>query len=265
MASIEWLISENCNFNCKYCALWDNNKQPETDLTKIKSFLIKIKTLQQKLNLEFFIFGGEPLLHPKIEKIISILDTFNIDYRFQTNLSDYATNTLLKLKSAGYIFKKLNISVHLSQQSVNEYIENISKLLENNININTIEVMFYGKEMINDYKILQNKFDNVVLAPVSDFLVEGFGDILKQYNQLRIDDTSIKFEELKMVHPINQNLIYRSFIWQEFIDKIWSPKGKLCLLKDKFFMFDSQLNTFNCCFHDFITDEICTYDTCFLS
>lgn len=265
MSSIEWLVSENCNFSCSYCASWDNTKQPEQDLTKLKTFLVKIKTLQQQQHLEFFIFGGEPFLHPKIENIVSMLNTFNIDYRFQTNLSKQGTEKIIDLKSKDIKIKKINISVHLSQQSVDDYIINIDKLLNNNIHIDLIEVMYYNKEIIDDYKKLQQKYQNVILTPVSDFLVEGFGNILKEYNNLREIDTTITFENLKLKHPITNKQVYRSLIWQEFIDKQWSPKGMECLLKDKFFMFDSQLDTFNCCFRDFIEDGICTYDTCFLS
>jgi sulfatase maturation enzyme AslB (radical SAM superfamily) len=264
MASIEWLLTEKCNFNCSYCGLYNNLKTPETDEVKLRNFILKVKTLQQKLGLEFFIFGGEPFLHTKIDFVLELLQKYNIDYKFQTNLSNFSVNKIIQLSKTQNI-KKLNVSVHLTQQSINTYISNIEKLIKNNINLEEIQIMF-SHNIISEYLILKEKFpDNkIVIYSISDFLVSGFGDVLKEFNILK-QTSNYNFERIKVKHPITSELTDRSYVWEEFIDKKISPKGEICLLKDNFFMFDSKLNTFNCCFHEFIKDSICPFDTCFLS
>ena len=87
---------------------------------------------------------------------------------------------------------------------------------------------------------------------------------LKEFNVFK-KTLDLDFERIKVKHPVTNEIIDRSFVWEEFLDKTISPKNKVCLLKDNFFMFDSKLNTFNCCFHEFIVDGICPFDTCFLS
>lgn len=266
MASIEWLLTEKCNFNCSYCGLFNNLKTPETDEIKLRNFILKIKALQQKMNLEFFIFGGEPFLHPKVDFVITLLHKYNVDYKFQTNLSNFSTNKIIKLSEKQKI-SKLNVSVHFEQQNINSYIENIEKLIKNNVNLNEIQIM-YSHNILSEYKILKEKFPDqrILIYSISDFLVSGFSNALKEFNELKRENNSdFKFEQIKVKHPVSNEIVDRSFVWEEFLNKEISPKNKVCLLKDNFFMFDSKLNTFNCCFHEFIVDGICPFDTCFLS
>lgn len=264
MASIEWLLTEKCNFNCSYCGLYNNLKAPETDEIKLRNFILKIKVLQQKMNLEFFIFGGEPFLHPKVGFVINLLHKYNIDYKFQTNLSNFSTNKIIELNEKQKIVK-LNVSVHFEQQNITSYIENIEKLIKNNVNLNEIQIM-YSHNILTEYKILKEKFPDqkVIIYSISDFLVSGFDKTLKEFNVFK-KTLDLDFERIKVKHPVTNEIIDRSFVWEEFLDKTISPKNKVCLLKDNFFMFDSKLNTFNCCFHEFIVDGICPFDTCFLS
>ena len=34
---VEWLVTENCNFSCSYCGLYNNKKSSEKDKDKLKN------------------------------------------------------------------------------------------------------------------------------------------------------------------------------------------------------------------------------------
>lgn len=271
MRVVEWLLTENCNFSCEYCGLYNNEKKYITDKKELTSFLIEIKAKQLIDYFEFFIFGGEPFLHPEVNFIVAELNRLNIDYIFQTNLSKKSTDVIYEIIKNEEI-KKINISVHSTQQSVNDYILNLNKLFSfKNFKylLNNIEVMYNDLESIKYYYELKKNFSdvNIILCPVSDFLVEGFGKSLTEYNEIRRNKkfSDIVFEDIMVVGPDGKEKI-RSEIWQDFIENKQSPKGKECLLKSKnFLMYDSLLNTYNCCFHDNVDLTSCPYDTCFLS
>lgn len=270
-ASVEWLVTENCNFSCNYCDLYNNRIRANRDMDKTYEFLKGIARKQVIYDFQFFVFGGEPFLHPEISSILNIMNELNIDYVMQTNLSKKAMQRIESIVIQGIDINLINVSVHFSQQDIDTYIDTITRLLSLNIPINNIDIMYDGVYTIKLYRDLVAALPNnlnIFLVPVSDFLVTGFADILREYNTAATnsDYSDIKFEQLLMTHPVTGEEVERSIIWQEFVDNVWSPKGKPCILKDKFLMYDSNFNTFNCCFHDTIEQPyICPYDSCFLS
>lgn len=269
---VEWLLTEKCNFTCDYCGLYDNSKVQESNRTTLTTFLIEIKAQQLVQDFDFFIFGGEPFLHPEIKYIVQELNRLDIKYTFQTNLSPTSAKVIKEiLEQELEHIQKLNISVHLGQQSLSTYskiIEDLYGLKSFRASLMNIEIMYTDITNVLAWYSLNNQFEKVrvILCPVSDFLVDGFKDILRSYNAARISKvfSDIEFEDIKEKGPNGQKK-QRSLIWQDFIEKKQSPKGKPCLLKDDFKMYDSKLEVYNCCFHDRIDPECCPYDTCFLS
>lgn len=267
--SVEWLVTENCNYTCDYCALYNSNK-PSRDLNEIRKFLIGIAKKQIIYDFTFFVFGGEPFLHPSIKEIIVMMNELHIDYVFQTNLSNKSVEKITDILDSGVPIQGINISVHFSQQSLSQYIKNIRSMINLSANIKIIDVMYDGFYNVELYRQLVKELNDITifLIPVSDFLVTGFGEHLREYNKLVIDSkyNDIKFEEEFMVHPITGKDTERRIIWEEFVNKEWSPRGKECLMKKSFEMYDSNLKLFNCCFHDYIEEPyMCPYDECFLS
>lgn len=267
--NVEWLLTEKCNFSCKYCGLYDNSKNPIEERAAITHFLIETKAYQLVNDFDFFIFGGEPFLHPEIEYIVEELNRLDIRYTFQTNLSKTSAKVIKKILETEPIMN-LNISVHLSQQSLDTYINLIQELYSINQfrdALSNIEIMYDDITTTLAWYSLKNYFPKVevILCPVSDFLVEGFGETLAQFNKIRemkvFED--IAFEDIITRGPDGKKK-QRSIIWQEFLEKKQSPKGKPCLLKGKFRMFDSKFNEYNCCFHASVDQDCCPYDTCFL-
>lgn len=268
---VEWLLTEQCNFDCSYCGLYNNKILPNYDEDSITAFLKKIKARQMVEDFEFFIFGGEPFLHRKIHFILTELKRLNIKYMFQTNLSNKSTSTILDLYLTHNIIPlAFNISCHIEQMSTTSYIKNLMKILNiPNIwkAVNNIEVMYSGEDALKMYTDLKNEIKDkrIILCPISDFLVDGFGDTLKEYNKLKlvVQDQEIEFEDV-VIEKYNTQ---RSLVWEEFVDKTpeYNPKGRPCLLKDRFIMYDSSFNEFNCCFHESVDQNSCPFESCFLS
>jgi MoaA/NifB/PqqE/SkfB family radical SAM enzyme len=270
--SIEWLVTENCNYTCGYCALYNNKIKPLRDIKLIKEFLIMIARKQVIYDFTFFVFGGEPFLHPLIKDIIVIMNDLDIDYVLQTNLSNKSLSRIKDILEDKIEIQGINISVHFSQQSLPQYIENIKKITELPVDVKAIDVMYDGIYNIELYRNLRKALDNrlIYLIPVSDFLVTGFADHIREFNTLvnNPEYSDIAFESFFMAHPITGKDTERRIVWEEFVNKVWSPKGKVCLMKKSFQKYDSNLKLYNCCFaaRDYIDDPyICPYDECFLS
>lgn len=66
---VEWNIGKRCNLDCAYCpAEIHDNFSPHTDLDIMVNTIYKLESLNKPIRLG--ITGGEPTVHPKIEKII---------------------------------------------------------------------------------------------------------------------------------------------------------------------------------------------------
>ncbi len=116
---IEFHIVEHCNLNCKGCIHF--SPLAEKSCVSIKKFESDVKKLAEITNgqiREIHILGGEPLLHPELNKILKITRA-------------HFKNSQIRLISNGILILKMNISfwqimknnnIHLS---VTEYPLNI--------------------------------------------------------------------------------------------------------------------------------------------
>lgn len=66
---IEWNIGKRCNLDCAYCpAEIHDNSSPHTDLDVMVNTIYTLEKLNKPIRLS--LTGGEPTVHPKIEKIL---------------------------------------------------------------------------------------------------------------------------------------------------------------------------------------------------
>ena len=66
---VEWNIGKRCNLDCSYCpAEIHDNFSPHTDLDVMVNTIYQLEKLNKPIRLS--LTGGEPTVHPKIEKII---------------------------------------------------------------------------------------------------------------------------------------------------------------------------------------------------
>lgn len=113
-----WLeLTSKCNHNCLHCFLGkDLNSFPPLPLDKVLRF---IDILNDKGISQIIISGGEPLLHPDIEKIIKYASKYPINLTILTN------GTTSKAKELAYLIKENDIKVKLSILGNEETHDNI--------------------------------------------------------------------------------------------------------------------------------------------
>ena len=240
---VEWEVTLECNYNCFYCTNLDPSILPKDD---IEGF---IKMISETYDVELFVFGGEPFVHPQIEYIIETLNKYKVDYVIQTNLSKKSVHVMNRIAEPF----KINVSVHPTEVSREVIVECFNKVPDN-VQVKTVDVMYTGKEAI-DYYIDVKDFGDTYLTPIADFGDGISGKILEEYNAMRhtpIWNKVIRFEDIKKMGE------WRSDLWENF-----SPKGKPCLYYNEHFLYGPNLELYNCCYRE-KHDGTCKHDKCFL-
>lgn len=245
---VEWEITLKCNYKCHYCTNLDKRLKPVLDKDQIRAF---INSLGEKYpGVEIFVFGGEPFIHPEIDYIIECFNEFNIPFVIQTNFSKKSTEVIRTIKHPF----KINISIHPTEVALSD----LKGLFQTKANINTIDVMYTGREAIQYYAEVRKLVDceRLFLTPISDFGDGRSDELLKDYNALRYTPLSkvIQFEDIK------RDGRYRSEVW---IDPNFTTLGKPCLYKDTYFLYGPNLELYNCCYR-VKTDGVCKQTKCFL-
>lgn len=257
---LEWELTSYCTFKCFYCSL--KNVKTETNKIKIEEF-ISTRLKNDILNGadQVFIFGGEPLIHPEIEFILRCLNKHNIPYIIQTQLSKPSIDVILSLPEDIYI--PLNISVHLTEQTIDE-VKSRFNIIKDRCCFKKVDVMFSKSGIHIDYLKLKLFFDEYMipcrLTPIASFSYknDGADDLLKQYNIIRKHKL---FSKLIIFETTPPNLDKRSYIWEKQITKKFSTIGKPCLYKGRYKIYNSNLESFTC--HRQKNVDICE-DRCFL-
>lgn len=246
---LEWEVTLDCNYKCEYCVNSRNSALTnpiyiEKEKNRVFKFIEELKN--RFPNEELFLFGGEPFAHPFFNEIIQKLNDVNMKYIIQTNFS--------LPKRVEQIGEIIQVSVHPTQIKNKEiYIAELQRLKHL---VRKCDVMYTGKESINYYIDILKDFpkEKLFLVPVADFLGANFANkYLYEYNKLRQGPMSkvINFEQGE-----------RSFKWEEQMKSDWSPKGKPCMYKNNYFLFDPQLKEYNCSYRQ--NNDICPNDHCFL-
>jgi len=245
---VEWEVTMKCNYNCYYCSNLDKSIHHVTDHDTLRNF---IKMLGETYpGVEIFVFGGEPFVHSEIGYIIKCFNEFDIPFVIQTNLSKYSIEVMKTIKDP----YTLQASIHPTEVTPNDLID----ILKENVNCRVVDVMFSGKEALWYYfKVKEHATGKVYLTPITDFGDGRSDSALTEYLTLKADpnyNKIIKFEEVERLGKP------RSEIWATIS---FSPKGKPCLYKDKYFLYSPQLEMYNCCYR-IKTDGICPKSKCFL-
>jgi len=243
---IEWEIISQCNYNCEYCELPNFSYEKNEDI--LQKFILNFK----QFNSEIFCFGGEPFLHPKIKFIIKTFNDNNIPFVIQSNASTKSINIIIQNNLKNF---NMNISIHPSEISINQVIINLLKI--QHLHINTIDVMYIGKQSIQYYKKLSKIFNNVQIIPISGFYETNSCKLTAEYNKIKKKYSNISFEDI-IVSEFNKQ---RSVVWEDQCNCKIITKGKICAYKN-YKLYDSLLRSYNCCYRK-NTNGICENEKCF--
>lgn len=184
-------ITNNCNLNCSFCS---EIKKPNKEMS-IEEFKIVIDKIKKYTDYIYLHIKGEPLLHSKLDEILSICDDNNIFVNITTN------GTLLKARKDILInhksVRQINISLH-SENKIKNYFEDvfdICKELSQKVFIN------YRLWSLDNYKL--DKKSTVIVDKIikSYNLSSDIVNKLKNDNNITIDNNTFVNKNNLFVWP----------------------------------------------------------------
>ncbi len=252
---VEWECILECNLRCAYCTNGHNGVvsppiRYERDRSKVFAFIDMLK--DRYPDDELFLFGGEPFVHPFIEDIIGHLNKVDMKFVVQTNCT---LPQRILAAAADHPFT-IQVSVHpndianwaLYRQGVTD-VQHITR---------RIDVMFVGDNSFSAYADLLPYIKDksmLYLAPVADFNTSEHivNNQLFLFNKLKqsIHGRVYRFEDGD-----------RSFKWEDQMRGVWTPKGKPCMYKDAYVLYDPMLVPYTCNYRQ--NNDICPNQQCFL-
>lgn len=179
--SIEWKITEKCNYKCNYCYQKNNIKKKHSSQQLIE----KISELFNKLDDSWLIkiIGGEPLIHPNIDEIIKSIVRNGHKISFTTNFS----SSLNKLKEiidiCGDKLEYITASLHLTE------VRDIDGFITKAIEFNKIK---NRKTNFTVTSVLTNK-DFITLKKIENKLNEN--NIIFSYQIMKEKGRYVKYKE----------------------------------------------------------------------
>lgn len=252
---LEWECILECNYRCSYCTNGHNGVlntpiRYEKDKSRVFSFIDKMK--EKWPNTELFLFGGEPFVHPFIDEIIGHLNSVAMPFVIQTNCS---LPKRIKEIREKHDFK-IQVSVHPTEiKNEKIFIDNVCELQDI---IRRIDVMYVGDTSLKYYRDIHTRLNDtsvLYLAPLADFNIDEtiVNNHLFEFNRLKktVYGKVYQFEKGD-----------RSFKWEEQMRGAWTPKGKTCLYKGRYILFDPQLKSYSCNYRE--NNDICPNQQCFL-
>ena len=116
--AIQWHITENCQLNCRHCYMGEKNYK-ECSYSNIALILEDVLGFAEKYNYEceFYITGGDPILHAEWEHILALFRENNCSFSIMCNpnsITEYSTQMLKK-----YGVKSVQFSIDGMQSNHN--------------------------------------------------------------------------------------------------------------------------------------------------
>lgn len=190
-------ITNKCNLHCSFCG---KNKRPLKEMS-IDEFKVVIEKIKPYTDYIYLHIKGEPLLHPKLDEILSICDKEKIEVNITTNA------TLIKEKFNILNSHKSLRQINISLYSENNYKDYFEKVFETCKILSTKMFISYRIWNLENFKLDKKSTDivNKIIASynLSPLIVE------KLYNDIdiKIDNNTFVNKENLFVWPdLSNNL-----------------------------------------------------------
>ena len=141
-------ITNICNLNCSFC-FKDNRIKKEMSINEFETVLKKIDKYTDYIYLHV---KGEPLIHSKLDEILSLTSKYNKYVNITTN-GVFLKEKVDILKKYNNI-RQINISLHSENNKIN-YIEDIMEAVDNLKNIFIVYRFWTLKDNKLDNKMLK--------------------------------------------------------------------------------------------------------------
>lgn len=136
-------ITNYCNLNCSFC----NNNNRFKKFMSVSEFEYIINEIKDYTNYVYLHVKGEPLLHPKLEEILTVCQKNNIKVNITTNGTLIKQQKDIILNSA--CVRQLNFSLH-SENNISTYFEDIFSAAKE---LSTKMFISYRLWTLKDYKL----------------------------------------------------------------------------------------------------------------
>ena len=190
-------ITNICNLNCSFCGI-DTKKKKEMTVEEFKTVISKIKDYTDYIYLHV---KGEPLIHSKLDEILTICDLNNINVNITTN------GTLLKDKynilNNHKCIRQINVSLH-SENNKEDYFEEVfetCKLLSTKVFISYRLWTLENKKLDKKSTIIVNKI--IESYNLSTNIVDK---IMRDDNITIFNNTFVNKDNLFVWPDVNNNI-----------------------------------------------------------
>jgi MoaA/NifB/PqqE/SkfB family radical SAM enzyme len=136
---IEWNLGKRCNYDCSYCpSSIHDNTSPHTNIKVLKNTVDKLMELGKPIRIS--LTGGEPCVHPNVEKLIEYIKEKDIWLSITTN------GTRKPLWYASQNVNQYVFSIHM-EYDYQEILKTIQVLYGNNTAQIIVNLMCHHKKM----------------------------------------------------------------------------------------------------------------------
>ena len=174
-------ITNNCNLNCSFCS---ETKKKKKEMS-IEEFKIIISGIKDYTDYIYLHIKGEPLLHSKLNEILSVCDNNKMFVNITTNgtLLKERKNILLNHKC----IRQINVSLH-SENKINNYFEDVFDTCKE---LSTKMFINYRLWTLKDLKL--NKESTIIVDKIINKynLSTDIVDILKKDENIKIDINTV--------------------------------------------------------------------------
>lgn len=178
-------ITDACNFNCSYCIGYHNNIN-KSKFIKISTLMLFLKKhIRRPVNIQ--LVGGEPTLHPKLNKIVEILVHNNY-----INQIALITNLTAPLHSYNFNNSKVFIVASYHGKNFFKFILKYYKIKTRKIiSLNTVKL-----KLVENVVALFDKHNiNYFINPIHDCNGVPLDSIAKKHSKiLYMFDWNLKYK-----------------------------------------------------------------------
>lgn len=212
--SSHWDITSRCNIRCSYCTYEnrDEDYYPYDHMSKIIEFY---DNLYKKYNLSLTLFGGEPLTHPHIKKIVHRLGRSIYPLKIFTNLtkSKEFFRELCSIRSD----LKFLASFHHESANLDLFLEKIELIKSMGAEIH-VKVMWDSTKK-EEIKAIYDKFPHIksldmIYHPNQTFTEDDRNwyveeNIRNNLNLYNVDGEKLSYNEIKL--RMNGNATFKGY------------------------------------------------------
>ena len=254
---VDWKILDKCNYTCEYCPWKHDIPLPTQSKEELREFITSLDS-----NIEVYLFGGEPFLHPRILDIIEILNEQEQIHQIHSNFSNIAIKRLEEVPSHHRVH--IALTVHQTQISIDKLKEQLSRLkaLPSNIIIDDMVVMYMNKDSLEYYKVAKS-FD---ITEIDFHPLINMGEDENSYIEDYLDKAkSIVYSRLfNFKRPsieIDGVMLDGNEVWRDMENGTFPLNGRECLYKGDYACYTPELEKMNCLLGH-MENDICTVDLC---